>query len=174
MRHTTPPCRVRGRITLVLAMMEDVYTNSYYCKVKDEYTTNHYRLLDIPTTSSSRMQDIYTTTTLMLLLRRRYREGMEVTKELLLNREVEVTQELTLNRKTDTLKQLPLTMEMEVAINPSQYCQSALPSTFSTSQYCQLVLIKTSTQPAPRASYQTPGTQAGHTPACTAELLNVS
>ena len=60
LRHTTPPCRVRGRTTLVLAMMEDVYTNSYYCRVKDEYTTNHYRLLDIPTTSSSRMQDVHT------------------------------------------------------------------------------------------------------------------
>ena len=147
-----------------------------YSRLRNGYTTNHYRLLDIPTTSSSRMQDVYTPTTLMLLLlpHHRYREGMEVTKELLLNREVEVTQELPLNRVTDILKQLPLNMEMEVAINPSQYCQSALPSTFSTFQYCQLVLIKTSTQPAPRASYQTPGTQAGRTPACTAELLNVS
>ena len=98
MRHTTPPCCLQGRITLVLAMMEDVYTNSYYCKVKDEYTTNHYRLLDIPTTSSSRMQDIYTTTTLMLLLRRRYREEMEVTKELLPNMGMEIAQELPFNR----------------------------------------------------------------------------
>ena len=39
-------------------MMEDVYTNSYYCRVKDEYTTNYYRMLDISATSSSKMQGL--------------------------------------------------------------------------------------------------------------------
>ena len=43
---------------MVLAMMEDVYTNSYYCRVKDEYTTNHYRSMDIAATSSSRRQEL--------------------------------------------------------------------------------------------------------------------
>ena len=40
--------------------MQDVYTTSYYCRLKDESTTNYYRLLDISATSSSRMQDVYT------------------------------------------------------------------------------------------------------------------
>ena len=35
--------------------MEDVYTTSYYCRLKDESTTNYYRLLDISAISPSRM-----------------------------------------------------------------------------------------------------------------------
>ena len=31
-------------------MMEDIYTNSYFCKVKDEYTS-YCRLKDVYTTS---------------------------------------------------------------------------------------------------------------------------
>ena len=76
-----------------------------------------------------------------------------------------------------TLPTLPVRYYQPVltsTFSTSQYCQSVLPSTFSTSQYCQSVLIRTSTPPATRTSYQIPGTQAGRTPACTAELLSVS
>ena len=38
--------------------MQDVYTISYYCRLKDESTTNYYRLLDISATSPSRMQGL--------------------------------------------------------------------------------------------------------------------
>ena len=72
--------------------MEDVYTNSYYCRLKDEYTTNYYRMLDISATSSSRMQGLKQVAHLRVLPRSR------------------VYQELFFN------------MEMEVAINSSQYC----------------------------------------------------
>ena len=51
---------------------------------------------------------------MLLLLRRRYREEMEVTK-LLLTREVEVTHVLPLSREMDILRKVPLKMEMEVA-----------------------------------------------------------
>ena len=151
-------------------MMEDVYTSSYYCRVKDEYTTNPYRLMDISATSPSRMEDDYTTSYYCRL-------KVESTTNYYRLLDIPATNSskmLLLNKEIDVPKELPLSIEMEVAINSSQYCQSVLPNTFSTFQYCQLVLIKTSTPPAPRASYQTLGTQAGRTPACTAELLNVS
>ena len=87
---------------------------------------------------------------------------------------VSTTRHTLLQLNQPILRQQELSIFSFPLINSSQYCQSVLPSTFSTSQYCQLVLIKTSTPPAPRASYQIPGTQAGRTPACTAELLSVS
>ena len=36
--------------------MMEAYITSYYCRVK--YTTNHYRLMDIAATSSSRRQEL--------------------------------------------------------------------------------------------------------------------
>ena len=39
----------------------DVYITSYFCRMKNEYTINHYKLMDISTNSPSRMEDDHTT-----------------------------------------------------------------------------------------------------------------
>ena len=65
--------------------MQNVYTLSYYCRLRDEYTAYYYAA------------------TMLLLLRRRYREEvfakelplveMETARELSLNMETQVTME---------------------------------------------------------------------------------
>ena len=77
--------------------MQNVYTLSYYCRLRDEYTAYYYAA------------------TMLLLLRRCYREEV-FAKELPLM-EMEYAEELPL-MEMETARELSLNMETQVTMEP--------------------------------------------------------
>ena len=97
--------------------MQDVYNTSYYCRLKDEYTTTYSRDLDISAASSSKMQGLKQVAHLRALQSKSsLNKTIAAPKELPLGIGMEVAKELPLNMEMEAAKELPLNMEMEATL----------------------------------------------------------